>query len=502
MSESASGSAAGSTSGSTSASEHVSVTPAGGSGKLRRGLSVRHIQFMALGSAIGTGLFYGSAGAIQAAGPAVILVYLLAGVGVYLVMRALGEMAVREPVSGSFGAYSTRYLGPFAGFVTGWTFIFEMIVVALADVTAFGGTYMQFWFPGSPPWMWIVLVILLVGGINSISVKAFGETEFWLTIVKVGAILAMIIGGGFLLVTGLGIAPGVEVGLHNLVDHGGFFPTGAGGMIAALGLVVFAFGGVEIVGITAGEADDPERAIPKAVNTVPVRILIFYVLTMIVLMSLLPWTQINGDSSPFVQIFSALGITAAAVVLNIVVISAALSAINSDTFGAGRMLYGMSERGQAPGVFTKVGKNGVPWMTVLLMCAALAVGAWINAVVPEAAFEIIASIATFATVWVWMMILLAHISLRRKIAREHLPESRYRAPGGAIGSWIGVAFMVFVIGVLAWNESSRVAFGVGLAWVALLAVVWFAGGRKRFASALAADLPQGAGAAASEPREP
>lgn len=484
--------------------EPASVSPPGGSPRepgstatehaethrLKRGLSVRHIQFIALGSAIGTGLFYGSAGAIQAAGPAVILVYLVAGAGVYLVMRALGEMAVREPVAGSFGAYATRYLGPFAGFVTGWTFIFEMIVVALADVTAFGGRYMQFWFPGSPAWMWVLLVIVLIAGINFISVEAFGETEFWLTIVKVGAIVAMIAGGFVLMLTGVGIAPGVSAGLHNLVDHGGFVPNGGVGMVAALGLVVFAFGGVETIGVTAGEADHPERAIPKAVNTVPVRILLFYVLTMVVLMSLLPWTQITGEASPFVQIFSALGITAAATVLNVVVITAALSAINSDTFGAGRMLYGMAERDQAPRAFTSVSKRGVPWLTVVLMCAALGVGAVVNAVVPEAAFEIIASIATFATVWVWMMILLAHISLRGRVARGEVPESAYRAPGGAVGSWIGVAFMVFVIGVLGWNESSRVSFVVGLVWVLLLAGFWLVSGRRRYAAGLAADVPR------------
>ncbi|WP_219108362.1 amino acid permease [Austwickia sp. TVS 96-490-7B] len=439
---------------------------------------MRHIQFIALGSAIGTGLFYGSASAIAAAGPAVILVYLVAGAGVYLVMRALGEMAVREPVAGSFGHYATQYLGPFAGFVTGWTYVFEMIVVALADVTAFG-VYMQYWFPESPQWMWVVVIILLVAGINAISVKAYGETEFWLTLVKVGAIVAMVLGGIALLLTGTNLSGGYQSGLGNLIGHDGFTPYGLGGCLAALSVVVFAFGGVENVGITAGEADDPARAIPRAVNSVPVRILLFYVATMIVLMSLLPWTVIDGKSSPFVQIFAALGVPMAAALLNVVVITAAISAINSDTFGAGRMLFGMAEEGHAPAFFTSVTTRGVPWPATTVMCAALAVGAVLNAAIPKDVFVLIASIATFATVWVWLMILSSHIVMRRRISRGDLPESGFRSPGGAIGSWIAVAFMVLVIATLAWNEETRVSFVVGVLWIALLTVVYQVAVRRR-----------------------
>ena len=386
---------------------------------LSRGLSMRHIQFIALGSAIGTGLFYGSATAIQAAGPSVILAYLIAGAVVYMVMRALGEMAVRHPVPGSFGQYAARYLGPFAGFVTGWTFVFEMIVVAIADVTAFG-VYMGFWFPDTPRWIWVTAVILFIAAINTRNVKIFGEMEFWLTIIKVGAILAMIGGGIVLMVLGVSYAPGEPVGPQNLVDHGGFMPNGLGGLLAALSVVVFAFGGIETIGITAGEAGDPARSIPKAVNAVPARILLFYVGTMVVLMSLVPWTEITGEASPFVQIFSALGIPAAASILNVVVIVAAVSAINADTFGAGRMLFGLAEQGQAPQAFTKVSRNGVPWLTVVVMGIALGIGAILNVVIPEDVFLVIASIATFATVWVWLMILLSHIAMRREIERKNL----------------------------------------------------------------------------------
>ncbi|MEX5267760.1 MULTISPECIES: amino acid permease [Kocuria] len=394
----------------------------GGAGHptLSRGLSMRHIQFIALGSAIGTGLFYGSATAIQAAGPSVILAYLIAGAVVYMVMRALGEMAVRHPVPGSFGQYAARYLGPFAGFVTGWTFAFEMIVVAIADVTAFG-VYMGFWFPDTPRWIWVTAVILCIAAINTRNVKIFGEMEFWLTIIKVGAILAMIGGGIVLMALGVSYAPGEPVGLQNLVDHGGFMPNGLGGLLAALSVVVFAFGGIETIGITAGEAGDPARSTPKAVNAVPARILLFYVGTMVVLMSLVPWTEITGEASPFVQIFSALGIPAAASILNVVI--------------------------------------------------------------PEDVFLVIASIATFATVWVWLMILLSHIAMRREIERKNRPESAFEVPFWPVASWASTVGILFVIVLLGWFPDTRVALIVGVVWLVLLGVGYLlfvkGGGRNR-----------------------
>ena len=368
---------------------------------LARGLNVRHIRFMALGSAIGTGLFYGSASAIQSAGPAVLLAYMIGGAAVFLVMRALGEMAVRHPVSGSFGHYASRYLGPFAGFITGWTFAFEMAIVAIADVTAFG-IYMGFWFDDVPRWIWILAVILLIAGLNLMRVKVFGETEFWLSLIKVAAIIAMIAGGAAIVAFGFGLPDGANPGLETMLGSGGFFANGFWGLLASFSIVMFAFGGIETIGITAGEADNPKKAIPAAVNTVPVRILLFYVCALGILMMIFPWQDINGETSPFVQIFDSLGIPAAAHILNAVVITAAVSAINSDIFGAGRVLYGLAQEGQAPPSFAKISKNGVPWMTVATMAVVLLVGMVLNALLPESLFTIIASIATFATVWVWL----------------------------------------------------------------------------------------------------
>lgn len=438
---------------------------------LVRGLSVRHIQFMALGSAIGTGLFYGSASAIQAAGPIVLVAYMVAGAAVFMVMRALGEMAVRHPVSGSFSEYARRYLGPFAGFVTGWTYVFEMVVVAIADVTAFA-VYMGLWFPNAPRWIWVLMVIAFIAAINLVGVKAFGETEFWLALVKVLAIVAMIVGGVALLVFGTSIQGDAQPGLHNLWAHDGFAPHGVMGLLAALSVVVFSFGGIETIGITAGEAADPERAVPKAVNTVPLRILLFYVLALGVIMSLAPWDSITGEASPFVQIFSALGIPGAAHLLNAVVITAAVSAINADTFGAGRMMFALARQGQAPAALGRTTARGVPIAAVLIMIGALAVGVVLNAVVPESAFAVVASLATFATVWVWLMILLAHLGMRRRMRREGAQADRFPVPLWPVGPWLAVAFIVGVIVLLAVFPATRIALLVGVVWLILLGAAW------------------------------
>ncbi|MHA3055964.1 amino acid permease [Acinetobacter sp. ANC 4633] len=437
---------------------------------LRRGLNTRHIRFLALGSAIGTGLFYGSASAIKQAGPSVLLAYMIAGVAIYIVMRALGEMAVHNPVSDSFSHYASEYLSPLAGFTTGWTYVFEMVIVAIADVTAFG-IYMGFWFPDVPRWIWVLSVILFLGAINLIHVKVYGEVEFWLSIVKVTAIIAMILGGFGIMLYGMHI-PNSDFtpGIANLWQHGGFMPNGISGFIACFSVVVFAFGGIEIIGVTAGETQDPKTAIPRAINAVPIRIILFYVLTIFVLMSIFPWNQIGTAGSPFVQIFKGLGIKSAAAILNIVVITAAISAINSDVFGAGRMMYGMALKGHAPKIFCKTSKNGAPLMPVVVMTLVLLVGVVLNYLIPENVFEIIASIATFATVYVWLMILLAQMGMRKKLSAEDIKKLDFPIIGWPVAPIIATAFMIFVIAMIGYFPDSRPALYVGAIWLVLLAV--------------------------------
>jgi histidine transporter len=438
---------------------------------LKRGLSARHIRFMALGSAIGTGLFYGSASAIQMAGPAVLLAYLIGGAAVFMVMRALGEMAVHNPVAGSFGQYASTYLGPMAGFILGWTYAFEMVIVGMADVTAFG-IYMGFWFPEVSRWIWVLGIVSVVGGLNLCNVKVFGEMEFWLSLLKVAAIVAMILGGFGIMLFGISTAPGQATDISNLWTQGGFMPNGVGGLIASFAVVMFAFGGIEIIGVTAGEAKDPHRVLPKAINAVPMRILLFYVLTMLVLMSIFPWQQIGSQGSPFVQIFDHLGISSAATILNIVVISAAVSAINSDIFGAGRMMYGLAQQGHAPKGFARLSRNGVPWLTVIVMSCALLLGVLLNYLIPENVFLLIASIATFATVWVWLMILFTQVAMRRSMTAEQVAQLKFPVPFWPYAPMAAIAFMLFVFGVLGYFPDTQAALIVGVVWIGLLVVAY------------------------------
>ncbi|WP_433122654.1 amino acid permease [Arthrobacter koreensis] len=433
---------------------------------LKRGLSLRHIRFIALGSAIGTGLFYGSSETIQAAGPAVLIAYIIAGCAVFLVMRALGEMAVRHPVAGSFSQYAGRYLGPRMGFLTGWTFAFEMMIVAIADMTAVS-MYMGLWFPDTPGWVWMIAAMLLIGGLNLMRVSVFGEMEFWFTLVKVSTIIAMIAGGLYLIVFGVSTG-GYEPGVNHLVDHGGFAPFGVWGIVMSLGIVVFSFGGIETLGVTAGETGDPQRAIPKAVNTVPVRILLFYVLSLGVMLCLFPWDRIGSEGSPFVQVFAGIGIPFAEHLINAVVLTAALSAMNSIFYAASRTMYGLAEQGHAPRGFTNVSRYGVPVWPVAIIMASLIAGLGLFLWIPEQLFLVVASTATFATIFTWSSILLSHHRMRRQMRRDGTPSAGFAFPGWPALNYVVLGFMALVTVILAFTGPGRTALAVGVVWLLLM----------------------------------
>ncbi|MGP5691701.1 amino acid permease [Corynebacterium variabile] len=431
---------------------------------LRRALTHRHIHFIALGSAIGTGLFYGSSGAIGAAGPGVVFVYLLGGAVVYFMLRALGEMSVAEPVAGSFAEHCRRFLGGWAGYITGWMYAFEMIIVCLADLTAVA-LYMKFWFPDTASWVWVAVALIIVAAANLASTRWYGELEFWFTLVKVTAVVAMIVGGAAILV--FNVDTGGSAGIDNLWNDGGMFPNGATGVLSSLILVLFAFGGTEVIGVTAGEAKDYRTAIPKAISTVPVRILLFYVLAILVIVSVTPWREITGEESPFVQIFSTLGVSWAAGLLNVVVLTAALSAINSDLYGAGRIIFGMAREHLAPSVFAKLSRNGVPVTTVGAMLCVLVIGVALQLWNATAAdlFESIAALATFATVFVWLMILLAHLASRYGWGGGERvdPESlSFRVPFWPWGQYLAIAVILVTFGTMFWLAEYRSALLAGV----------------------------------------
>lgn len=442
---------------------------------LKKGLNQRHIIFIALGSAIGTGLFYGAGSAIRLAGPSVLLAYCIAGLAAFMVMRALGEMALRNPLPGSFGRYAAHYVSPLAGFMTGWSYVFEMALVCIADITAFSA-YMGFWYPAVTPWIWALGLTLVLAVVNLIAVKAYGELEFWLSIVKVAAIIGLIIAGTVLIVSGLGDHGQYPMTFRNLWEHGGWFPHGWWGFIAAFSVVVFAFGGIEIIGLTAMEAQNADRHIPKAINTIPIRILLFYVMALAVLMSTYPWDELIKvkDTSPFVIIFANQGFRYAADIFNIVVITAAVSAVNSDMYGAERMMHGLAQEGQAFKLLAHVSPSGVPVPAILVMLLVLLVGVVLNAFYHDQLFFLIAAMATFATVFVWLMILLSQVCMRLKMSADERRALKYPAPLWPAGPVLALGFMVFIIVLLGFFDNTRPALIVGVIWVAWLALCYYA----------------------------
>jgi AAT family amino acid transporter len=439
---------------------------------LQRRLTPRHITFMALGMAIGAGLFLGSASAIKLAGPSVLFAYLFGGVMIFIIMRALGEMAVHDPVAGSFSSYAHRYLGPFAGYLTGWNYWLLMVGVGMAESTAVG-IYMKQWFPDLPQWIWVFGSVVMIGTLNLMAVKVYGETEFWFTMIKVVTVVLMILGGAGMIWLGWGNG-GHPLGLGNLWQHGGWFPNGVTGMVLALPVVVFAFGGIETIGMAAGEASQPERTIPRAVNSVLWRILIFYVGALFVIMAIYPWNQLGTQGSPFVSTFAKLGISQAAGLINFVVITAALSGFNSTTFSGSRMLYSLSNKGQAPAVLGKVSAHGVPIRGVLVTLACLVFGVVLNYMLPGRIFEMMMSILSFNTVWTWSMVLIAHFSFRRRFGKTAFPLR-----GWPLTSAVCLAFLMFVLVMLGYSPDTRVALYVGAAWVLLLTVAYWAFGVGR-----------------------
>ncbi|UNE54773.1 amino acid permease [Bartonella machadoae] len=442
--------------------------------ELKRGMNKRQVIFLALGSAIGTGLFYGSAQAIKLAGPSVLIAYCISGLAIFMVVRALGEMIIHNPLPGSFARYAANYISPLAGFLTGWTYVFEMILVGLADITAFA-TYMGFWYPNVAPWIWALSITLLITGINLAAVEVYGELEFWLSSVKIIAIIVMIVLGIAIILFGWNTGVNSSaVSIHNLWKNGGIFPNGWFGFLACFSVVVFAFGGIEIIGMAVMEVQNPYQTISKAINSTPVRILLFYVMTLAILMSLYPWNKIGLMNSPFVSIFENLGISYAANILNIVVVTAAISAMNSGMYGACRMIHGLSQEGYALKRFQYLSKNGIPIFVILLIFIIFLLGVVLNYFYHEGLFFLIAAMATFATVFVWMMILLSQICMRLKMSKEVQSGLKFPIPFWPVGPIFSILFMIFIFILLCFFDDTRPVLIVGVSWIIWLVICFYA----------------------------
>ncbi|GAA4917916.1 amino acid permease [Streptomyces coeruleoprunus] len=434
-----------------------------------RGLGARQIQMIAIGGAIGTGLFLGAGKAISKAGPSLILAYAVAGLVIFFIMRALGELLMYRPVSGSFSEYAREFIGPFAGFVTGWTYWLFWVVTGITEVTA-AATYMTYWW-NIPQWISALAFTIILYGANLISVKLFGELEFWFSMVKVTAIIGMILICAGILTLGFSDA-GDTASVTHLWADGGFFPKGIGGTLMTLQIVMFAFLAVELVGVTAGESKDPEKTLPKAINTVPWRIAVFYVGALIMILSVVPWTEFQPGVSPFVAAFEKMGLGIGAAIVNFVVLTAALSSCNSGMYSTGRMLRDLALNGQGPKLFTRLTASGTPLIGTTFSAALMLVGVWINYQWPGEAFEKVVSFATISGMWAWIMILVCHIRYRVKAERGELPASSFKAPGAPWTSAFALCFIGMVIMMMALDEGARVSLYGAPVWGVILGVAY------------------------------
>ena len=437
---------------------------------LRRSLSNRHLQLIAIGGAIGTGLFMGSGKTISLAGPSILLVYLIIGIMLFFVMRAMGELLLSNLEYKSFIDFSTDLLGPWAGFFCGWTYWFCWIVTAIADVIAIA-SYAQFWFPGLMPWVPAVLCVLLLLALNLTAVRVFGELEFWFALIKIVAIIVLIITGFGMAIYGFTSPSGHHASLANLWNDGGLFPTGVGGFFAGFQIAVFAFVGIELVGTTAAETADPTRNLPKAINSIPVRIIIFYVLALVVIMSVTPWRQVLPGKSPFVELFVLAGIPAAASLINFVVLTSATSSANSGIFSTSRMLFGLAEEDHAPKAFHHLSKAAVPSRGLLFSCICLLGGAMLVYVIPNlvTAFTLVTTLAAILFMFVWSLILVAYMAYRKNRPELHAVSS-YKMPGGVFMCWACLVFFAFVLVLLALESDTRQALIASPVWFAILGI--------------------------------
>lgn len=441
--------------------------------ELKRGLKNRHIQLIALGGAIGTGLFLGVAQTIQQAGPSALLGYAIAGLIAFLIMRQLGEMIVDEPVAGSFGYFASKYGSPMAGFVSGWNYWVMYILVSMAELSALG-IYVQYWFPDIPTWVSALAFFVLVNSLSLLNVKTFGELEFWFSIIKVAAVVGMIVFGLYLLISD---TAGPQAGVSNLWQHGGFFPNGFAGLALSMAVIMFSFGGLEMIGITAAEADNPGRTIPRAINQAIWRIAIFYVGALAVLLMLYPWQKVVTGGSPFVLIFAALDSNAVANILNLVVLTAALSVYNGCTYANSRMLFGLAEQGNAPRALLRVSKRGVPLAALGVSALATGICICVNYFLPRDAFGMLMGLAVAALVINWGMVCWSHLRFRRakQVAGQ---ATAFRSPWFPLTNYLCLVFLAGIIVVMYLTPGLQLSVWMIPAWLALLALGYWLRQRK------------------------
>lgn len=436
---------------------------------LSKALTRAQVVMIGLGGAIGTGLFMGSGIAIGYAGPAVVLSYIIAGFIALVMVFSLSEMAVVHPAAGSFGVYAETYINPWAGFVVRYTYWFAQVIAIGGEAVA-AGIYMTFWFPDVPVWVWSVGFAVILLYVNARSVGNFGTFEYWFAMIKVTAIVLFIILGA-VHILGLGVP---AVGFHNLVGlPGGFMPHGFGGVWMAVIMGVFSFNGIEVIAVTSGETADPVKAIPAALRTMLLRLFLFYILALTIVVTFIPWTETGAkvvEQSPFVRVFAQSGVAYAAGIMNFVVISAALSSMNTNVYLCSRMLFSLSRGNYAPGFLGKLGKTKTPIAAILVSGACILVAAGVSKLTPLA-YNYLFGVALFGAMIVWIFILLSHLSFRRRHKTLELPVRMPLFP------WLQLAAIGLLIAILITmgldQEFWNISWIVGVPWLVLLSIAYF-----------------------------
>ncbi|WP_404819442.1 amino acid permease [Levilactobacillus huananensis] len=434
-----------------------------------RGLQSRHVQLIALGGTIGTGLFLGAGQSIHLAGPAIILAYLITGIMCFLLMRALGELLLSDLNVHSYIDFIQRYLGDNLSFVAGWTYWVCWITIAMAEVTA-AGQYMEFWFPQLPQWVTGIVMLGILLALNSVTVGAFGETEFWFAIVKIVAIVALILAGAYMVAVHFP-TPAGHASVTNLTQ-GGFFAHGAKGFFLSFQMVLFSFVGIEMVGMTASETANPRKVIPKAINEIPMRIILFYLGSLLAIMCIYPWQAVSPTSSPFVQVFKNVGIKSAAAVINFVVLTAAASACNSSLFTTGRMLFSLTYQGK--GRFARrmgtLSKQQVPVHALRFSTLVIAISVFLNLIMPGHVFSFIASVATTCFLFIWGLIVVAHLKYKKQLRLTEQAGHGFTMPFFPLSDYLILAFLAMVGVVLLFRTDTLIALAGSILW--LVALSW------------------------------
>ncbi|AEW94115.1 MULTISPECIES: amino acid permease [Streptomycetaceae] len=437
---------------------------------LQAGLKNRHLSMIAIGGVIGAGLFVGSGAGIAAAGPAILLSYALVGAMVVLVMRMLGEMSAANPASGSFSAYADRALGRWAGFTIGWLYWFFWVVVLAVEAMA-GAGILNGWFPAVPVWGWALIVMVVLTATNLFSVGSYGEFEFWFAGIKVFAIAAFLVLGAL---AAFGVLPGTHdqaVGLTNLTGHGGFLPKGPGAILTGVLMVVFSFMGSEIVTLAAGESADPRKAVTKATNSVIWRIAVFYLGSILIVVSLLPWDSAEVKKSPYVAVLNHIGIAHAGQVMNVIVLTAVLSCLNSGLYTASRMAFSLSKRGDAPRAFGRTTPRGVPAVAILASVVFGFVAVFFDYEFPTTVFQFLLNSSGAVALFVWLVICFSQLRMRRMIERDAPEKLTVKMWAYPYLTWVTIGMILFVIGYMFTDSDGRQQMVLSLLAAGIVLVV-------------------------------